>query len=303
MGGKIGVGSVIDNKYRIEKALLDRGWYWLVLGRQLSSGQQVSLKLWKSATIGVKEAEGRFEQERRLTAQLTSPQVMHVIDEGRLENGAHYTVSEGLPGRPLSAIIEEQGPLPPSQAVDWVLQLCEALAEAHLRGIVHRSLGRACFWLCPAEDGSRRIKILDFNLLKDLSLEAASLTAETANLGVPVYMSPEQLRSSKNVDARTDIWALGVTLYEMVAGKVPFLQETMVDLCMSITFDAPAPLAHDGSDRLLGLETVCFKALEKERENRYQTVGELARALSHHGTEQARLSCERIRQLERQLSA
>ncbi|UQA63981.1 serine/threonine protein kinase [Polyangium aurulentum] len=168
------------------------------------------------------EAIERFLREARAAARLRSEHVARVHDVGRMENGAPYMILEYLDGSDLKAQIRRQGVLPIEDAVMYVLQACDAIAEAHAAGIIHRDLKPANLFLIRRHNGSSCVKVLDFGISKRTGLDEVELTGTGALLGSPMYMSPEQMARTKAVDARTDIWAMGVVLYEHVVGRAPF---------------------------------------------------------------------------------
>ena len=172
----------------------------------------------------------RFLREARAVVSLKSQHVTRVSDVGTLDSGAPYMVMELLDGQDLDALVEKRGPLPIPEAVEYVLQACEAVGEAHRAGIVHRDLKPANLFLTTNADGSPCVKVLDFGVSKFTGANQLKLTAEGAAVGSPLYMSPEQMLAKGDVDTRSDIWALGVILYELVAGRTPFHAETMVGL-------------------------------------------------------------------------
>jgi serine/threonine-protein kinase len=205
-----------------------------------------------------------------------------VLDVGTLANGSPFMVMEYLEGNDLSDELARRGPLPVEEVVVYVLQAIEALAEAHAAGIVHRDLKPENLFLAVRADGSRIIKVLDFGISKSIapnSITDLSLTKTSSFVGSPLYMSPEQMRSSRSVDQRTDIWSLGAILYEAVAGKLPYFAESIAELCTKLLHEAPPPLSQVRSGLPPGFETVVLRCLEKDRERRYSTVAELARAL------------------------
>jgi serine/threonine-protein kinase len=208
----------------------------------------------------------------------------------------NYMVMEYLDGGDLSAWLEKRGPLPVELAVEFLLQACEAIAEAHALGIVHRDLKPANLFVVRLPSGGQCVKVLDFGISKrtGLSASGASMTRTSAVMGSPLYMSPEQMQASKDADARSDIWALGVILYELVTGESPFLADSMPELVLKIMSGAPEPIRNKRPDAPAGLEQVVLRCLEKDRARRYATVGELAVALVEFGPPRARLSVERI---------
>jgi serine/threonine-protein kinase len=237
----------------------------------------------------------RFEREARAAVKIKSEHVARVHDVGKLDNGSPFMVMEFLNGRDLADTVERQGALPWAAAVEYVLQACEALAEAHAAGIVHRDLKPANLFLIQRADGSPCIKVLDFGISKMVgSASMPGMTKTSAVMGSPLYMSPEQLKSSKDVDHRTDIWSLGSILYELLSGNPPFIADTMPQLCLMILQEPPAPLSQIRHDVPPQLEAVIRKCQEKDPNHRFQNVAELSAALAQFVTGRARLSAERI---------
>jgi serine/threonine-protein kinase len=217
---------------------------------------------------------------------------------GQLENGAPYMVMEFLQGGDLSGWLEQNGPLSFDQAVDFVLQACVALADAHVLGIVHRDLKPANLFCVRRSDGQLTIKVLDFGISKTTNVgssgPAVDMTKTSVNMGTPLYMSPEQMRSSRGVDGRSDLWALGVILFELLTGKPPFNADTVTELVMKVATDPTPSLRSFRPDAPAGLEAVIYKCLEKDRDKRYRNVGELALALLPFAPKRAKASVERI---------
>ena len=230
-------GDVLAGKYRVERVLGSGGMGVVVAAMHLTLQERVALKFLLPEGAKKEETVTRFLREARAAAKIKSEHVARVSDVGTLESGAPYLVMEYLDGSDLSALLRRDGPLPPRDAVEYVLQACEALAEAHAVGIVHRDLKPANLFLARHAGGAPRIKVLDFGISKltarDPSMppDDPSMTRTRAWLGSPLYMSPEQMRSARDVDTRTDIWALGVILYELLSGKPPFDGETFPELC------------------------------------------------------------------------
>jgi serine/threonine-protein kinase len=275
-------GDIIATKFTVERVLGAGGMGVVVAARHIQLGQRVAVKFLRPAAAKNKEAIGRFLREARSVVSLQSAHVVRVSDVGTLETGLPYMVMEHLTGDDLSTVLHARGPLPVGEAVDYVLQACEAIAEAHSLGIVHRDLKPPNLFLTKKPDGSALVKVLDFGISKAVDGAAMmdqSLTATSSIMGSPIYMSPEQLRSSKNVDSRTDIWALGVILFELVAGAPPFEDETMTGLCAKIVADRPPLLRERRRDAPLEFEGVVARCLDKDVTRRFQTVGELAMAL------------------------
>ncbi|HEY4160033.1 MAG TPA: serine/threonine-protein kinase, partial [Polyangiaceae bacterium] len=227
---------------------------------------------------------------------IKSEHIARVSDVGTLETGEPYMVMEYLEGEDLGQWLTRRGALPVEQAVEFVIQACEALADAHSLGIVHRDLKPANLFSLRRSDGLLAIKVLDFGISK-ASLGAAGsdldVTKTATVMGSPLYMSPEQLESARNVDARGDIWALGAVLYELVSGQPPFMADSLPGLILQITQKQPASLRGLRPDIPAALELVIARCLEKDRAKRYPNVAELAQALVEFGPKRARPSVER----------
>ncbi|RYE82619.1 MAG: serine/threonine protein kinase, partial [Myxococcales bacterium] len=259
-------GEVLAGKYQVERVLGVGGMGVVVAAKHLQLDQKVALKFLLPEALSNQDAVLRFEREARAAVKIQSEHVARVVDVGKLENGAPYMVMEYLTGNDLAEVMKVRGPMPFEEAVDWLLQASEAMAEAHSHGIIHRDLKPKNLFVIRRPDGTSSLKVLDFGISKSMapgSGDAAGLTNTTAVMGSPLYMSPEQLRSSRDVDARTDIWALGVILYELLAAHPPFTADTMPQLCMAIVSDPPPPLGVVRDDLPPGLEDVVLKALEK----------------------------------------
>jgi eukaryotic-like serine/threonine-protein kinase len=291
-------GDILAGKYRIDKILGAGGMGVVVAAHHIRLDEKVAIKFLLPEALGSGEALARFEREARAAVKIKSEHVARVIDVGTLETGAPYIVMEYLEGGDLAAWVHQKGALPIEQAVEFVLQACEAIAEAHGLGIVHRDLKPANLFIIRRPDGGLSAKVLDFGISKVTrtaqSVSDAAMTKTRAVMGSPLYMSPEQLQSAREVDARADIWALGVILFELVTGKVPFMGETFPDLCVKIATHPPPPLRSIRPDAPEALEAAILKCLEKDRTRRYRNVAQLAVALAPFGPKRARISVERI---------
>jgi serine/threonine-protein kinase len=291
-------GTVLAGKYRVERLLGEGGMGWVVEATHVQLEQRVAIKFMHAAqTSDNSEAIARFLREARAAARIQSEHVARVSDFGTLENGAPYLVMEYLEGRDLDSLLRVRGALPNQEVIDYAMQACEGLAEAHAAGIVHRDLKPANLFLARRIDGSVRVKLLDFGISK-LSAPGgtaqAAMTNTQALMGSPLYMAPEQLRSSKNVDSRADIWSLGVILYEMLGGRPPFDGETLPVVCARIMTETPEPLRAMKPQVPPALEAVVMRCLEREAKDRFQDVAALARALAPFGMAEARVAAERI---------
>ncbi len=224
------------------------------------------------------EAAARFEREARAVAALQSDHVARVFRVGCLASGAPYMAMELLEGEDLAAALARRGPLPSGEVIALMLQACEGLAEAHERGIVHRDLKPANLFLARRPTGATALKILDFGIAK--ATTPTPLTATRAFLGTPLYMSPEQINDVRSVDARTDVWALGVVMVQLLTGELPFLATSLPDLSELILHGRPRPPSASCPGLSPALEAVVLRCLEKDPAARYAGASELAAALA-----------------------
>jgi eukaryotic-like serine/threonine-protein kinase len=276
-------GALIAGKYQVEAILGQGGMGVVVAARHLALRQRVAIKFLLPAGLRLPGARERFLREAQAAAALQSDHVARVLDVGTLETGAPYLVMEHLSGADLSQLLKTHGSLPVAEAVDILLQACEAIREAHSLGIIHRDLKPQNLFILT-RSGAPFVKVLDFGLSK-LPVQPgeapeASLTATELVMGSPQYMSPEQIRSLKHVDARTDIWALGVILYQLLTGRRPFLGDSVLAICASIVADTAPPLATYRPDVPASLGALVRRCLEKNLALRVQTVDELLRGLA-----------------------
>jgi tRNA A-37 threonylcarbamoyl transferase component Bud32 len=287
-------GQLVAGKYRIEREL-GRGGMGLVLAaRHEHLDQPVALKLLLPEAMRPDIIQ-RFLREARAAVKIQSEHVARVFDVGTLESGAPFMVMEYLHGRDLSQVLEERGPLPIEEAAGFLLEAMEAIAEAHALGIVHRDLKPANLFLAERPSGKPVIKVLDFGISKIPRRDARdAMTVTTAMMGSPSYMSPEQMVASKDVDARSDVWSLGVVLYELLTHAVPFTGESMPEVVAAILSVIPEPLRQRRPDAPAALEAVVACCLEKEPGRRYGNLARLARALAPFGPPRGALSVERI---------
>jgi serine/threonine protein kinase len=288
-------GDILAGKYRVERVLGAGGMGVVVAAHHIQLDERVALKFLLPSALNNVDAVERFTREARAAAKIKSEHVARVTDVGTLENGAVYMVMEYLEGSDLSAWLTENGPAPIEQAVSFVLQTCEALAEAHALGIVHRDLKPANLFLANRPSSPPIVKVLDFGISKSaFSTSQPQLTKTSTVMGSPLYMSPEQMQSSKTVDVRSDIWALGVVLYELISGKAPFQGDTMPELVVAVLQLAQEPLHSMRPDVPPELEAVLARCLEKTPAARFANVGALASALAPFGPPRSEVSVERI---------
>jgi eukaryotic-like serine/threonine-protein kinase len=278
----VDIGDILAGKYKVERVLGRGGMGYVVAARHNQLDQQVAIKILMPELCENEDAVARFLREARASVRIQNDHIARVLDVGTLDDGAPYMVMEFLEGRDLAHELEDRHLLPVGEAVDFMLQACEALAEAHALGIVHRDLKPANLFRTRRPDGSPFIKVLDFGISKAIvpDAKAVSLTSTQGLIGSPFYMSPEQVRKPKTVDTRSDIWSLGVILHELLSGAPPFLSDTPLSILAAVVTD-PAPLVRSMRDDVPeGLQAVILKCLEKEPARRYADIPALAHALS-----------------------
>jgi serine/threonine-protein kinase len=262
----------------------------VVAARHLQLDERVAIKLLHAHTLNDPKSHSRFAREARAAAKIKSEHAARVSDVGRLKNGTPYMVMEYLEGEDLAAWLRGRGALGWTQAIEFVLQACEAVAVAHARGIVHRDLKPANLFITRRVDGTLCLKVLDFGISRVES--DVSMTQTTRILGSPLYMSPEQLGAPDSVDARSDIWSLGVILFELMTGSPPFSGHTLPELVAQILALEMPPLQPERPGE--PVEAIVRRCLEKDKTQRFSSVAELATALLPFAPASARLSVERI---------
>ena len=283
MDSPVSPGDILLGKYRVERVLGKGGMGVVVAARHVDLGQMFAIKFLLPTMVGHQESVERFVREARAASRLESEHVAHVHDVGRMENGAPYMVMEFLDGCDLKALLTKRGPLPVEEAVSFVHQVCDAIAEAHELGIIHRDLKPANLFLVNRRNKKEIVKVLDFGISKHTGPEEVDLTNTNASFGSPLYMSPEQMARTKTVDGRTDIWALGTILYELLAGISPFKAATMTEVVARVLQEDPIPLRNIRQDIPPGLEAVVARCLQKRRDERFSSVREVAAALEPFG--------------------
>jgi serine/threonine-protein kinase len=225
----------------------------------------------------------RFLREARAAARLKSQHVAKVYDVGRLETGSPYIVMEYLEGTDLKTFSHQRGVLPVREAFTYMLQACEAVGEAHALGIIHRDLKPANMFLTTGVGGAPCVKVLDFGIAKLLTAGSSEAEAEITStqmvMGSPLYMSPEQMRSARRVDARSDIWSLGIILYRLLAGVLPFQGESMPAIFAAVLEGTPSPPSVHNPALSAPIDQIVLRCLEKDPARRFQSVAELASAL------------------------
>jgi serine/threonine-protein kinase len=253
---------------------------FVVAARHKLIGQRVAIKLVNSAFLDDADALTRFKREARALVAVQSENVVRVLDYGALPDGSPYLVMELLHGRDLLAELRARGPLPLGEAAEILLQACEGLEAVHGAGIVHRDVKPANLFLTSRASGRLLVKIVDFGISKTRAATEEELSLTRGSIGSPHYMSPEQLRSPRDVDARSDVWSLGVTLYRTLTGELPFMGTTAGSLLAAVMTDEPRALREVRPDLPAEVGEIIARCLARNLEDRYPNVSELAAALA-----------------------
>jgi eukaryotic-like serine/threonine-protein kinase len=292
------VGEIIGDKYVFERVIAEGGMAVVVAALHQELGETVAIKVLKPAMLVDRDLVTRFAREAKTTVRVRSEYSVKVFDVGVDKRRGPFMVMEHLKGEDLRSLLDRETRLPERRSAELAIQACEALAAAHVLGIIHRDVKPENIFVTT--DGQiDSIRVLDFGISK------AALTGSVMNtdislvktqmlMGSPVYMSPEQMRSSSHVDGRADIWALGISMYEMLAGKPPFVSESVTNLCAMVLEKQPTPLLTENPSVHPDLANIVMKCLRKDPAERYANVGDLATALLAHAPSRARLSVERI---------
>jgi eukaryotic-like serine/threonine-protein kinase len=297
-------GDVVAGKYRIESLLGEGGMGFVLGARNIALDEPVAIKVLRPEALSDGQSVARFMREARASVRMKGVHVAKVLDVGSLDDGTPYMLMELLVGADLSTLLERYGCLSVPVAVDYVLQACEALAEAHALGIIHRDIKPSNLFLTTGVDGTPCLKVLDFGISKATSAIDAmrpdfGLTQTQTVMGSPQYMAPEQMRSSRRVDGRTDIWGLGTIMHELLVGDAPFVAATMPELFAMILQDPAPSLRARRPDVPAGLDAVVLRCLEKSPDARPSDVAELARLLVPFASPLSAGAAERVARVGR----
>lgn len=285
----------MGGRYRVRRVIGRGGMGAVVAAEHVTLGEAFAIKFLHPKLARDSASVERFFREAKAATRIKSEHVVRVLDVGQTEAGIPFIVMELLSGADLGQILG-RGPLGVTDAVDFLLQAGEALAEAHAAGIVHRDLKPSNLWLAARPDGSPLVKVLDFGISK-LSAHAPGdpkLTETQSTFGSPTYMSPEQIRSAKKVDHRTDVWALGVVLHELLTGKLPFEADTVSGVLAAVSADPPVPLRALRPDAPPEVEAAILACLQKDLSRRCGSVAELAVLLAPFASQHGKISADRI---------
>ncbi len=272
----IAPGSVLGGKYLVERTLGEGGMGVVVAAKHLQLGHRVAIKMMLADGARNADALARFEREARAAAELASDHVARVTDVGHFEDGMPYMVMEYLEGEDLAVRIEREGALPIGDVMRMFIHACIGLGDAHAQGIVHRDIKPSNLFLSARRGGRVTLKVLDFGIAKaNLTVSDHHLTRTSGMMGSPQYMSPEQLRDTKHVDARTDIWSLGASMYEALTGAPAFPAETLPELHVKILTEEPSSALGHRADAPRELDAILARCLTKDPRGRYASMHEL----------------------------
>jgi serine/threonine-protein kinase len=294
------VGDLIATKYRVDRIVGIGGMGVVLAVTHLQIEEPYAIKFLLPRAAGDAETVARFLREARAAVRIKSEHIARVSDVGQTEAGTPFIVMELLAGSDLGAVLSDRGPLAVGDAVEYILQACEGIAEAHALGIVHRDLKPTNLFLTRRSDGIPFVKVLDFGISKapyDAEAKEPALTDTSSVFGSPAYMSPEQIRSAKNVDARSDVWSIGVILHELLTGRLPFEGETSGAVLSAIAADPPQRVRACRPEVPEALEEIVLRCLAKSPDQRFANVGELAAALDPFKSEAGIASIGRIQRL------
>jgi len=289
--------TLIGGRFRIGPAIGEGGMSAVFLARDERLGRDVAFKLLSPRLAYSREVVTRFVNEARLLARLDCPHIVRVLDAGVTQDTQQalpYMVLELLHGEDLRTQCEQGATPNVERAVGWIMQACEGLAAAHAQGVIHRDLKPENLFLAREADGTEIVKVLDFGIARSLAMPS-SLTFHGEGVGSPGYMSPEQLHHASTADERSDIWSIGVVLYELIAGFPPFHADSTFEVCAQIAAGRCPRLGRYRHDLPRGLAGVVHRCLRVDADERFQTVAELAEALAPFCSDTVASAASRIR--------
>lgn len=283
----VGADGLFAGRYRLDSVLGTGGMGIIYAATHVELGMPVAIKVIHPTLVACAEARARFSVEARACAALRSPHALRVYDAGQLGSTECYVVTERLEGTNLGALLEAKGALPLATAVDYVLQACAALSEAHSIGLIHRDLKPENLFLAQFRHGAPQIKVLDFGIARWIGdeIRTGRITNPRSSLGSPCYQSPEQMQNALDIDERTDIWSLGLVLFELLTGACPFEAETIQETCWKV-LQGPRPSLRAARPEVSpGLARVVERCLALDRDQRFGSVRQLAAALKPFAAE------------------
>lgn len=286
-GAFLAEGTIVSGKYQLNRLIGTGGMGLVYAASHLALQEVVAIKILRPSMMAVPGMVSRFMREARAASKIKSEHVARVTDVDTLPSGVPYIVMEYLTGTDLSSLRRRSGRLPIAEAVTYIQQACDAIGEAHSLGIVHRDLKPSNLFVVHRRDGKSIVKVLDFGISKVDSPSEQDTTTTGLTMGTPKYMSPEQMRSLRDTDGRTDIWSLGAILYELLAGRPPFAADSVAQVCALVLEGNLPSLRKLRPDVPLALEAVVARCLRKRPSERFSTADELARALEPFTTHEA----------------
>jgi serine/threonine-protein kinase len=300
-GPPVVVGGVLNGKYRIDGVLGEGGVGIVFSAHHLELDDRVAIKFLRPESVGDRAIVARFAREAKAALSIRSEHVARILDVGTVEGtGVPFIVMEYLEGKDFCSTLKTQGVFSPQEAAEYVLQVCEALAIAHAKGIVHRDIKPENLFLTTTQHGRhiKVAKVLDFGISKaaltgSMFRDEIPLVSTGHLMGTPLYMSPEQVRAASEVDARSDIWSLGLVMYEMLTGKTAFNAASLTELCAAILEREPVPIRDLRPEIPEGLALAVQRCLHKNPAERFQNIGALAQALLPFAPKRSRVWAER----------
>jgi serine/threonine protein kinase len=277
------VGQMLTERYRIDERISEGGMGTVYRATHVLMDKRVAIKVLHPSLAADDKIVARFSREARAASRISHPHALNVTDFGESESGVVFLVMEFLDGKTLKEVIQSESPLPLARVVEIIKQVAGALDAAHREGVVHRDLKSDNIMLIEAPNGSDWAKVLDFGIAKIKETAGNTdpgLTAPNLIIGTPQYMSPEQCSQASEIDSRSDIYSLGIIVYEMLTGHVPFTAESPTAIMMKHLQDPPPSVLEERDDLPPQVGMVITSAMAKRPEDRFQTAGELSNALA-----------------------
>jgi serine/threonine-protein kinase len=293
----IAEGTVVLDKYRVSRTIGIGGMGVVVRATHTTLGNEVAIKFLLPQFAASQDAARRFVREAQAASRIASEHIARVFDTGTSAQYGPYIVMEYLEGTDLSRQIRNRGRLDVETAIDFAVQAALALAEAHASGIVHRDVKPANLFVVHRADGSPVIKVLDFGISKVAESSALDVTKTSAILGSGLYMSPEQMKASKNVDHRTDVYGLTVSLYELLTTTQPFTADSFAELCIKVNMEPPTDIRRYRPDIPAELARAIERGIAKKPDERYGSMAELAQALAPWANPHTRIKIDALQRL------
>jgi serine/threonine-protein kinase len=293
----IAPGTVVLDKYRVSRTIGVGGMGVVVQATHTTLGNEVAIKFLLPQFAVSQDAARRFVREAQAASRIASEHIARVFDTGTSQPFGPYIVMEFLEGNDLSHQVRQKGPLDIETAIDFTVQAALALAEAHSAGIVHRDVKPANLFVVHRADGSPVIKVLDFGISKVAETSGLDVTKTSAVLGSGLYMSPEQMKASKNVDHRTDVYGLAITLYELLTRTQPYTADSFAELAIKVNMEPPTDIRGYRPDVPRELAAVIERGFAKKPEDRFGSMADFAVALSPWANPHTRIKVDALRRL------